>query len=290
MLKTVVTYLGSFIGVASGVVGLWQAGNQYLARFASETQIAVVSISFFGLYYFGAYVFTTGAMKRKTRYANALNDLNRGFEEIHSLTDINSIDNEKFLMRFNSLCDSLSDAFTKITETTCAVSIKIMQETGNEPHKIVSFITLCRDKNSSTDRSSLDDKAKEKGVFHELIRNTAYREAFANTERFYFNNYLPFDYDFQSTMFDVCDQKPAKMNPLMRWHQWPLKYKSGIVIAISPPISRISQASHTKNSIIGFLCVDSNSMGAFHRIYDVQLLKGVASGIYNTLVVFKHKI
>lgn len=289
MLRTLFTYLGSFIGVASGVVGLWQAGNQYWAKFATETQIAVGSLCLFGGFYFCAYVFGTGAMKRKTRYANALVNLNRGFEEIHSLTDMGQIDNDRFLMRFNVLCDSLADAFNKITATDCAVSIKIMHEMDLGDHKILSFTTLCRDKNSSTDRRRLDEKAKEMKVRHELSLNTAYKEAFGNNERCFFSNYLPFDYEFQSTMFEVCGQKPPKINPLMRWHQWPLKYKSGIVIAISAPISSISQMQ-TTNSTIGFLCVDSNQMGAFHRVYDVQILKGVASGIFNTLTVFKHKI
>ncbi len=67
------------------------------------------------------------------------------------------------------------------------------------------------------------------------------------------------------------------MGRLLRNWKWPLPYKSTIVVPICPI------EENTLAGLVGFLCVDSTRNLAFKKDYDVELLLGIAEGIYNTV-------
>ena len=63
-----------------------------------------------------------------------------------------------------------------------------------------------------------------------------------------------------------------------KWN-WPLWYKSTLIVPIVPLIAN----DQSQEAIRGFLCADSRSEGIFNKYYDVDILKGVADGIYNQI-------
>ncbi len=233
-------------------------------------------------------------MEKKTRYADALSSINGGLEVLNAVNrlhgpierELDPNSKQQVLTHFEGLCDSFADAFKLITSSECAVSIKILEKIRDENNESQLVVrTLCRSRNSSGRRNK-DNYAKTKNIHHTLNSNTAYRDALGSPHGYYFNNYLPFDYEYNSTNFDVENKRPHRTNPILRWHNWPLSYKSGIVTSIMPAdgigIHDLPQSS------IGFLCVDSTQMGVFHRKYDLNILQGASKAIFNSLERFKN--
>lgn len=72
----------------------------------------------------------------------------------------------------------------------------------------------------------------------------------------------------------------------MYWKsRWPLPYKSTVVVAIYPDISRPSLTDH----IPGFLCIDCEKKNVFIEADDTYLLAGCANGLFNAVKKYKLK-
>lgn len=61
-------------------------------------------------------------------------------------------------------------------------------------------------------------------------------------------------------------------------HPWVLPYKSAIVVPIFPRI-----ADEANGRLVGYLCMDSKSRGAFSRRYDPELLSGIGDCFYEVV-------
>ena len=104
------------------------------------------------------------------------------------------------------------------------------------------------------------------------------------------SNQLPFLFDYKNSSLelydDYADEKaffPFKV--FLRYWRWPLPYKSSIVVPICPGIS----TERSKETLLGFLCVDSPRLFAFKREFDVDIMNGVADGLYNVILKLKEK-
>ena len=64
-----------------------------------------------------------------------------------------------------------------------------------------------------------------------------------------------------------------------REKNWPLHYKSVIVVPICPSI----EDQRSTNSLLGFLTIDSDKKNIFVEEIDAEILSGCADGIYNAL-------
>ena len=58
-----------------------------------------------------------------------------------------------------------------------------------------------------------------------------------------------------------------------------MPYKSTLIVPIVPLIAN----EQSLDAIRGFLCADSPNEGIFNKYYDVEIMKGVADGIYNQI-------
>lgn len=279
MRSTIRAFLVTFIGVVSGIAGLVGFKLVLVQRLLPETQLAVLFIGFFAFYFFVAHILTRAKWERKSRYADALSRLNRGFEEIHYLNRCEAtISKEQVITSFQKLCDSLVEVFTLLTNSPCSACIKIFK--ASSPNVLV-FETLCRDKSVSRERTLNDIRSKEQNISHALDKNTAFSKAFHSNKRYFLSNRLPFLDGYDNTSFNLYG-RPKGLNPITRMRYWPLPYKSAIVVPITP-----AKITSTNSDLIGFLCIDSPKMGVFRAEYDVDIMVGVADGIYNTLKRFK---
>jgi len=282
MRSTIKTYLITIIGVSSGIATLIGFQLKLVPKLISETQLAVLFIGFFSLYFFIAHVATRAKWERKIRYAESLNYLNLGFEEIHFLNRCEEdINKEQVILSFETLCTFLASVYSLLTNTQCSACIKILKSSSKYR---VTFETLCRDKSIRRERRIADNKSKELRIAHTLQDNTAFSTAAHSEKGFFLSNKLPLLGGYKNTSFELYDEKPyLGLNPFFRIKHWPLPYKSTIVVPITP-----LKFTKNKSDIIGFLCVDSPKLGVFRKEYDVDILHGVADGIYNTLIRFKN--
>lgn len=61
---------------------------------------------------------------------------------------------------------------------------------------------------------------------------------------------------------------------------WKLPYRSSIVAPITPSPQQAISAEH---ALSGYLCVDSRSLGAFRRRFDIDVVTGVANCLYHVV-------
>ena len=44
---------------------------------------------------------------------------------------------------------------------------------------------------------------------------------------------------------------------------------------------------HLEENLVGFICVDSKNLLTFNKDYDIDLLSGIADGIYQSINILK---
>jgi hypothetical protein len=178
----------------------------------------------------------------------------------------------------------IADAFTQITGSPCAVSIKIIT-----PNDKTCVRTLYRDPLSYVNRSITD------GVDYSITDNTAFdyiQRKFPFTDKvpYFFSNSLPFEKHYNNHSTSIYARRQWKWAQFCnnRWHfspmrylTWPLPYKSTIVAPVCPCIP----FQRTQDNLIGFLCVDSPNLRAFKEPGDADLLIYVAADLYPLLKV-----
>jgi hypothetical protein len=239
-----------------------------------DATAGVIFLGVLSLCFYGQLIFVKFKADRQIRYGQTLSIINDGFSTIHELERKNDYPSaDSYIPGFNSLCEKISHAFSIITATACHVTIKIVVFENGRP-KVQTFC-----------RSSKSRFCSGKKVDHWIDKNTDFLEVFENIGKrsgyFFFSNRLPFLFDYQNTSFEIHG-KPSN-NLFMRLWKWPLPYKSTIVVPICPE-------NPTKDDLVGFLCVDSKAIGSFKKEYDVDLLLGVSSGIYNLISRIKNDI
>jgi hypothetical protein len=98
---------------------------------------------------------------------------------------------------------------------------------------------------------------------------------------YYLNNRLPADITYKNSSFQVYGELPTGCDtPTKRRKAWRLPYRSEVVVPITPIVVI---GGGRKKQFLGYLCVDCDSEDAFHDKYDVEMLRGVADGIYDLI-------
>lgn len=65
----------------------------------------------------------------------------------------------------------------------------------------------------------------------------------------------------------------------MRRKNWPLKYRSTLVVPIVP----LMADEQSQDMLRGFLCIDSQKENIFNETVDVSILKGISDGLYSQI-------
>lgn len=228
-------------------------------------------------------IYLTFKHSRNSKYGEALNTITSGFANIH---DLNRYTNEQLVSKIieqglKDLCTNISFALTVIAgyKVSCCIKIMVPSENGN-----FALRTLCRDTHDGAIRFKPDYKKE-----HFLNDNTDFKTLLNDLQsgkaRYFMSNKLNWLKDYHNSSFGPYGGRPEWTGnfiydfflTIKRTFWWPLPYKSTIIVPIIP-------VNYNPNDeILGFLCVDSPNMFVFKRYYDVDLLVGLADGMYNSI-------
>lgn len=213
-------------------------------------------------------------------YGETIITLSAAFSIIHELERSNIIDFYYIMNRLESFCSVIQGVFHKLTGYKCSVSIKIhVEELNNEDPTV---ITLCRD----IETTKNGEREKRNGsIKHFISQNSCFQHFYINIGkkrgRSYLNNNIVMDLNYKNTSFEFYDPKPTSVDPEIRTKEWPLPYKSELVVPIK------LNEEDDNSSLIGFLCVDCEEINVFNKKYDPSMTIGIAEGIYNVLKKYK---
>jgi hypothetical protein len=289
--KSFLDYMGfiqTSIGTVLSAIGIYLSlsSDIPLASLATKLiiglMIASVVFLFLFLLFLNQYLF-------HKRYTKAYSIINDALACSHRLRDSEDINNLKDCLHgLEEFCTSIAEAFKTFANRQAFVCIKYCQATDNESD--IMLKTFCRDRSiSSMERAKHDNEDIDEKRVHLLAYNTDFQHIFNNKSsaeeyyKYYFSNTLPFKNDYKNSR--IKPGFPMNMPKILRCIFWPLPYKSTIIVPIIP----LTKTGKVKEIIIGFLCVDSKSMWAFSKQHDVEILRGLADGLYPTMKIIINK-
>jgi hypothetical protein len=224
-------------------------------------------------------------VKRESIYGEAVKVLANGFSLVHSLSKKANVEKTEVKEVLVGFCNEVKKIFDKKTGTKCAVSIKVFRGSFDAAEDVLSkakVSTLCRDSISESRESP-----NYKSTNHTVLGNTCFRTIITNfllgkTDKMYFlsNNLVDID-GYANTSLEVnCQIDETKWpNKEYRKTNWPLDYKSELVVSFSP----LDLTNVNEMPLLGFICIDCplNQGEIFNLDYDVIMMKGVADGLYD---------
>ena len=177
------------------------------------------------------------------------------------------------------MCDYFAQALTNINYGPVAVCIKFLSEKGGR----AVVLTLVRDPRSASKHRKYEPADP---TDHWIEENSGYALIYSrmrqtHVEPFLFQRFLPWAKSYKNTRLPADWNKPKVwvIGFLLRHFRWPLPYKSSITVPIVP----LDPNLHSQQAIRGYLCVDSPRNWSFSKRYDVDMIRGMADGIYNQI-------
>ncbi len=265
------------IGNIASIIALYV----FFKNLSTEGGIAVFFLGVICLY-FGIYNFyLIRTYRKKPQYADAFADINIGFSYLHKLRRTENLTVEQILPELEKLCDSVSQAFGRIYGCEIGVCIKILINDSGRPR----CETLVRDSHSLSKNRKTGSQDSTK---HWIDSNSDFEFIYSNYEddnvdtSFYLEQHLPNCMDYKNTRLKQGWSHTKKWlyprHYARKW-AWPLPYMSTLIVPIVPLISN----DQNQKALRGFLCADSPNEGDFNKYYDVNIMKGVADGVYNQI-------
>lgn len=278
----VLTILATFLGPPASAIGIYIAVEKYWGLGSSDAKVGLIILGAYAGFFMICAIVQEFRYSRKTRYAESQHLIHRVFEQcqegaskrINSETEINQ--------SLQLICNQISTAYSIITGTRCSVCIKVLDGNPSEiidGNSKISVSTLCRD-DTSKERGKNDPEESVNWLDH----NSDFLEMFETINKprggTYFVNNLIGKYDYRNTSFESYGGKPKEVPiPLIRYVirnlTWNLPYKSTIGAVIYPV-----EPTPQLDRLIGFLCIDSGSRGAFNKRYDLELLRAFSSALH----------
>lgn len=277
-------YVVAVLFIASSIGGVLGVSFITFRDASHELIAATLVLGAFCAFFLADSLRLRSRWQRQIRYADMFEDIGRGFKEIHNLArrPDHAVTSDVLRSSFCVLCDAVADAYTFVSGRRCHVCIKVPVDDGDDAK---SFETLARSRNTPDERLKNDRKARKECTRHTIPENTAFQQAHLsinNPGSGFLSNQLPWLDGYVNTSFQLySNDRHHGLNPVMRWYKWPLPYKSTIVVPIYPLHAEVEDAD-----FLGFLCIDSPAMFAFDSRYDAGIARGIADGIYNTLLRF----
>ena len=289
MLRLIFSYVYTLIALTAAIVTLLLYNKNLFGTLSEDGKLGVYFIGTFAFIFFFESIIYKIKVGRNSRYSESLTLLNKGFENIHKIARENNVTTDSIVASLENLCTQLAQAFTNITASRCSVCIKILSEGKAKNKGKLKIETLCRDLYSKSDRSIVDIKE------HLVEKNTDFLTILKDIDKpsgkYFISNQLPFRFDYQNSSFEFYNDCPDEGTFLffkifLRYWRWPLPYKSTIVVPICPGIS----TERSKETLLGFLCVDSPRLFVFKKFFDIDIMNGVADGLYNVILKLKETL
>ena len=285
-------YITAWIGFLASVIGILVFFRESLIGQDTAIQYLVIFLVFMMGVIFLENLYLRYYRIKNRRYGHTIKILNRGFNTLHRLQSKDSSDVVEFKECLRNLCDCVSESFKLLTGSNCVTTIKILRQDNQGLY----CETLVRNRHAR-ERFEIDRKLKQKNIKHYLEDNSAFQWALLgeNNRQAWFSNNLLGKKLYKNTSAKA-QLKPNGVDILnthsliRRWTYWPLPYRSGIVVAIKNLNLLVEDNPGDPNpkvepgkEFIGFLCVDSQRLFIFSRKFDVDVLVGVADGLFNVI-------
>ncbi len=280
LMRTLWDYIIMLIGTLGSLASII-ALSVFFKQLSTEGWIAVLFMGVICVYFVVYNFWLLTRYRKKTKYADAYAAINVGFSHLHKLRRVDNLTIDQILPALENLCDEVSHAFSKIYGGEIGICIKFIVNDNGRPR----CQTLVRDSNSNAQsrKSGSQDTTK-----HWIDANSDFEFIYNNFDddneetSYYLEQHLPTCLDYKNTRLKMgWKPKSFFLYPeryARKWN-WPLWYKSTLIVPIVPLIAN----DQSQEAIRGFLCADSRSEGIFNKYYDVDILKGVADGIYNQI-------
>jgi hypothetical protein len=285
-MRSLWTFSAGLIGLVGSATTLVMAYSYWSPKASRDAKPAVIFLSLYVLVLMIVLIWREVVYSRKARYAEVLTTLNHTFRMLQQLAcnDVTSVDEIK--SGCARITTHTAHALAVTTGTKCSVCIKVLEDDLSDENRSKArpeVRTLCRDDGSERQRK-LSDAA---GTHHWIDQNTDFYELHKNAGKLgggsFFSNNLPGYNGYVNSSYEIYG-KPNQSTFLTNLFPslfWTLPYKSSVVIPIS--VSEPGAREDVPQSVVGYLCVDSKSRGAFSKRYDPELLAGLGECLYPIL-------
>lgn len=261
----------SIIGSFASIIAYYQF---IMPNLNDQGKYGVLFLGILSLYFLACNFYFISKYRKKSRYSDVFEELYIGNIQINSSLRENIKDIKTITSNLQNLCNHLKSIFTDINGHTISVCIKLIFE-ENDKFRVR---TLCRDSLSNTQRIG----GEHDNVVHWISENSDFDFITKNIKDgyqekdYYFANWIPIKYGYRnSRLTDNSNPRHPFKSIILRIWNWPLKYKSSVVVPIIPRTKK-----DDGKLIRGFLCMDSPRNVAFDEEIDILILKGIADNIY----------
>jgi hypothetical protein len=268
-------YLPSFRGIIQvltvvlGSVTVVLTYNRWLQNTPNEARLGFIAVTAYAGGLLLLYTLQQFFYSRKARYPEALESIRQAASTVRQPFD----NTDACLAVLKEIVREASEAFTLISGARVNACVKCVTEDQSSPGRF-RVIDFCRDPKSAGRRG-------QSQVRHWVDFNTDFdylwRHAGTPRGEFFLAHDLTHAYDYRNTSFEIYGL-PNRWNfplvgPLVRALQWPLPYKSTLVVPIGQPEKR-------ELAVVGYFCLDCRNRWAFNARYDVPLLRAFAELCY----------
>lgn len=283
MTKTLGDYIILLLSIIGSLASIVAFGVFFAPHLNDQGLWGVIFLGIISLFFLGYNYYLISTYRKKIRYADIYADINIGFSYLHNINRQVDQNPETIISNLSYLCDKLADAFSKIYGEKIGVCVKFLIK--DEQKQRVAVQTLVRDCYSKTIQRKTGTHDK---IEHWLDGNSDFEFIYSNFDNDNINTtcfheaHLPICKDYKNTRLQnnwLPQNKIVIFENIMRRKCWPLKYRSTLVVPIVP----LPADEQCKEKIRGFLCIDSPKEGRFNESVDVDILRGVADGLYNKI-------
>jgi len=256
------------------------AGGFILGMLALYIAIVVLQLIVYGINKLATSI-------KEVTYGEGFLAISTAFAKAHALRRKKEKPMDEFKSILISFCDEIQHFMDKKTGSRCGVSIKIFKHLPDDINEIAlssEVFNLCR----NTAHNERDDQ-NYSTASHRISGNTCFQATLINflngndRKLFFMSNDLPsLDHYLNSSMATKgWSETDAWKSKQFRATNWPLDYRSELVVALCPG----ELLDKKELPIIGFICVDSVKGGSevFNEKYDPHILRGVADGLYDLI-------
>lgn len=281
MKKTIGDYLVLMLSIIGSLASIWAFGEYFLPNLNCQGEIGVSFLGVLSLVFLGTNYYLVSHYRRNVRYIDVFDDINTGFAHIHRVERQENAQAADIIQNLSDLCNSIHEAFTQVYGTKIGVCIKFISIENNR----AKALTLVRDEYSKKNqrRTGTNDSTQ-----HWIDANSDFEFIYTNIDNdnedtsFYHEGHLPICKDYKNTRLRPGWQSK---NPIpflenyMRRKNWPLKYRSTLVVPIVP----LMADEQSQDMLRGFLCIDRQKENIFNETVDVSILKGISDGLYSQI-------
>lgn len=281
MYKTFSDYIVLLISIIGSFASIMAFGVYFAPKLDNQGWIGVLFLGLIAFFFIGYTFYLIYRYRKKVMYAEIFEEINVGFTELHLVDRHSDPSIEMIIQKVGFLCDSISNAFTKVNGNKIGVCIKFL--TFKDKRPLVS--TLVRDKYS---KSKNRKTGKSDGTEHFIELNSDFQFISDNFDNdivdtsFYHEKQLPTCKGYHNSRLNsewYGKRKFGIFDNFVRRKQWPLAYRSTLVVPVVPLLAD----EQNQKSIRGFICLDSAKEGIFNPLIDLDILKGISDGLYNKI-------